>query len=139
MSAWRRKAVLLFPELKADAKDWTSAYQLFFDLLPFVMDSHRLRNEDALFRVYGFAEWCLHQKSKELWNPAGVCFYEHLFDEQNKWDDVIPWLSPSVVKECMGLWQARLSDVKFEQLKLRLSSGEISRVNSFHSGQIEAL
>jgi hypothetical protein len=58
---------------------------------------------------------------------------------KGKWDDVIPWLSPSVIKECLGLWQARLSDVKFEQLKLRLSSGTISRENSFRSGQIESL
>jgi hypothetical protein len=131
--------VLLFPEFKADAKDWTSAYQLFFDLLPFAQDSHRLRNEDALFRVYGFAEWCLHQKSKDLWNPAGVCFYENLFDEQDKWDDVIPWLSPYVIAECSNLWEARLGKAKFELLKQRMGGGEISKRNSFRSGQIESL
>src|SRR5712691_1137256 len=90
------------------SKDWSTVYQLFFDLLPFTQDSHRLRNDHGLFRAYGYAEWCLHQKSKDLWNAAGVCFYEDPFDEQDKWDEVIPWLSPYVIAECSSLWQTHL-------------------------------
>jgi hypothetical protein len=139
MSAWRRKAVSLFPELKADSEDWSSPYQLFFDLLSFTQDSHRLRNNQALYRAYGSAEWCLHQESKEFWNAAGLCFYESLFDEQDQWEDVIPWLSPYVVAECSCLWETRLGAEKFEVLKQKLSSGKISNRNSFRSGEIEAL
>jgi hypothetical protein len=139
MSAWRRKAVALFPELQADSKDWSSPYQLFFDLLSFTQDAHRLRNNQALHRAYGFAEWCLHQESKEFWNAAGLCFYENLFDEQDKWEEVIPWFSPCVIAKCSCLWETRLGQEKFELLKQRLSSGKISNRNGFRSGEIEAL
>jgi hypothetical protein len=33
-----------------------------------------------LEKIYGFADWCASQKEKELWNAAGVAFYEHLAD-----------------------------------------------------------
>jgi hypothetical protein len=139
MSVWRRKAVLLFPELKADSKGWSSVYQLFFDLLPFTLDSHRLGNDSALFRAYGYAEWCLHQESKEFWNAAGLCFYENLFDQQDKWDEVIPWLSPFVIAECSDIWQTHLGSAKFRLLKQKLASGKISKRNSFRTREIESL
>ena len=42
-------------------------------------------------------------------NAAGVAFYEHLFDgRQDGWAEVIPWLSPFVVRQNWGLWEAAI-------------------------------
>ena len=40
-----------------------------------------------------------------------VAFYEHLCDtHRSLWPEFVRWLSPRVVKGCMGLWQWRLSE-----------------------------
>jgi hypothetical protein len=100
-----------FPDLRREAErpDFT-VYSAFFDLLPRVREAHQAGDAETLRRVYGFAEWCAEQKAKDLWNAAGVAFYEHLFDSHRSlWPEFVRWLSPRVVADCMGLWEWRLS------------------------------
>jgi hypothetical protein len=95
----------LFPELSREAErpDFT-VYDAFLELLPRVRAAHQDSDTEALRRIYAFAEWCLEQKDKNLWNPAGVGFYEHLFDSHRSlWPEMVRWLAPGVVKECIGL------------------------------------
>jgi len=102
--------IALFPDLRRDAErpDF-SVYSAFFDLLPRVRRAHQDGDSETLRRVYGFAEWCIEQKAEELWNAAGVAFYEHLFDSHRSlWPEFVRWLSPRVVVDCWGLWEWRL-------------------------------
>ncbi len=110
MSVWRRKALELFPDLRrALQKPGYSIYQLFFDLLPMVDVAHSESDEDMLRRSYGFAEWCLAQK--DLWNAAGVAFYEHLFDgDELDWAERVRWLTPNVIRDVWGLWELVLGN-----------------------------
>jgi hypothetical protein len=69
--------------------------------------------------MFGFAEWCAEQSAKDLWNAAGVCFYEHLFDGRN-WQhraEVVKWLSPRVISDCHELWQNWLTAEKFAEVQ----------------------
>jgi hypothetical protein len=139
MSVWRRKALALFPELKDSlhARGY-SVYQLYFDLLPLERAAHGRGDHEMLRRIYGFAEWCLSQSAKELWNSAGVCFYEHLLDEPDLWESVIPWLSPEVVPKVGGLWQARLGEKRYQQVLKRFAAlaDMRRRENVFSTGEI---
>jgi hypothetical protein len=82
MSAWRRKAIELFPDLRSEVEDPDATiYSVFFALLPRCREAHDRDDTSELEKIYGFAEWCASQKAKDLWNSAGVAFYEHLFDE----------------------------------------------------------
>lgn len=104
MAFWRRKALAIFPELATELNEPKYAiYQLFFDLTPMAEQGHRNRDTDLLGKIYGFAEWCLNQSDKDLWNSAGAAFYEHLFDERSMWDQLVPWLSPEVISQVQGL------------------------------------
>src|SRR5438552_15545583 len=86
LAVWRRKALELFPELRSEfQRPESSIYTVFFELLPMVRQAHDGNDVDLLRRIYGFAEWCLEQTAKDLWNAAGVAFYEHLFDERAYW------------------------------------------------------
>ena len=82
MASWRRKALALFPDLKFEVQrpDF-SVYQVFFRILPMSRDAHKAGDVDTLRKIYDFAEWCFEQRAKEMWNAAGVAFYEHLFDD----------------------------------------------------------
>ena len=117
MAAWRRRAVELFPELRDELqeRDFT-IYMLYFELLPMVREAHDRDDGESLLRIYGFAEWCMHQTAKDLWNSAGVCFYEHLFDIPKYRSKVVAWMSPFVIEQCMGLWEFRLSPAELEKV-----------------------
>ncbi|HET8630198.1 MAG TPA: hypothetical protein VFL91_22475 [Thermomicrobiales bacterium] len=123
MAAWRRKALEAFPALRRDLnqRDY-SIYELFMDLLPLVQDAHDADDADTLRRIYGFAEWCLSQRSGDLGNAAGVSFYEHLFDRKDRhdWAKVIPWLSPYVIRDVWGLWEWMLTPEELHDLRKML-------------------
>jgi hypothetical protein len=83
---------------------------VFFRLVPMAREAHQAYDTEKLRRIYGFAEWCFEQKAKDMWNAAGVAFYEHAFDgPRSLWEQVVRWLPPRVVRDCWGLWEWRLS------------------------------
>jgi hypothetical protein len=132
MAAWRRKALKRFPELRRDlnAPDY-SIYQLFFDLLPMVREGHRDHNCEVLRRIYGFADWCIQQKTKEPLNAAVVAFYEHLFDEPCLWDDITQWLTPLAIEGCLPCWEARLRPRQFGRLQKLLKGRRRIRYHEY--------
>lgn len=141
MAAWRRKASILFPQLQHNLnKRQYTIYQLFFDLFPILEEAHETSDEVELRKIYGFAEWCLHQRSKNLWNPAGVAFYEHLFDLPN-WEDILPWLSPFVIENCSSLWEMRLQSEKFTKVEKLLHPQKTlpHKKNLFYTGELDAI
>ncbi|HBI44943.1 MAG TPA: hypothetical protein DDY78_19120 [Planctomycetales bacterium] len=88
-----------------------------------VREAHQKGDTEMLRRIYGYAEWCLEQKAKDLWNAAAVAFYEHLFDSHRSlWDQFVRWLSPRVVADCWGLWEWRLSAEELAEVR-RLIAG----------------
>jgi hypothetical protein len=120
MAVWRRKALALFPELRAHLlRSDFGVMLLFFELLPMVRQAHAADDVERLRGLYGFAEWCSEQTAKELWNAAGVAFYEHLFDSDiwNLREQIVPWLSPHVVEVTWPLLEFRLSDGRLSEVK----------------------
>jgi hypothetical protein len=118
MAAWRRRALELFPQLRRELNDREyTVYSLFFDLLPMLRKAHDAGDTELQRRIYRFAEWCSQQSAKDLWNAAGVAFYEHLLDSLAYSEQVIPWLSPRVVYTHWGLWEAMLSPSEWAKVR----------------------
>ncbi len=128
MEPWRQKAIEFFPELQNDLKEMDyTLYQMFFDLLPLAFESHESHHRENLRKIYLFAEWCLNQPSEAISNPAGVAFYEHLFDrDPTLWADILEWLSPDAIQQCKTLWEARLKAEKYQRIKTLI--GEKRRI-----------
>ena len=80
----------------------------FFELLAEVRRAHRAEDDARLHAIYSFAEWCAREPAKELWNAAGVGFYEHIFDEPSFRERVAPWLPEDVRANHEGLWELQL-------------------------------
>ena len=142
MAAWRRKALALFPDLRSDLErgDYT-LNMLFFDLLPGSREAHQHDDRETLQRIYGFAEWCMSQSESELWNAAGVSFYEHVFDEPALRGEVVKWLSPAVVEDVRELWEAQLKTYEFREIDslLRARSTLEYRETAFATGEVQKL
>jgi hypothetical protein len=117
MSVWRRKAIECMPENRAEFQDpKESIYMVFFTLLQATVDAHKANDRERLKRYYAFAEWCSEQNAQELWNSAGVSFYEHLGDFPETLAAMPRWVKRSRYYKIRGLLQLRLTETQMEEL-----------------------
>ncbi len=117
MSVWRRKAIACLPDfIKEFEKPDANIYSVFFELLPATRDAHCKNDREKLKKFYDFAEWCFRQKEKELWNAAGVAFYEHLGDYDETFLAMPNWVKRDIYDDIRGLLDARLDDEKMKKL-----------------------
>lgn len=117
MSAWRRRALDLFPRHARTIEDPTSTVdQLFIDLLPESRDALARNDAAEVDRIYDFAAWCFEQR--ELSNAAAVMFYEHVFD--GRWSErkeIARRIPPRIAADVMTLWEARLSAERMAEVR----------------------
>jgi len=117
MSAWRRKTVELFPNLERDLNNQFTPYTVFMHLRMRCRDAHKRGDEAELSKIYGFAEWCHRHKAKDLWNAAGVSFYEHLGDKEITRQNIPQYVKPDIFEDISGLLQWQMGNSKFAKLK----------------------
>jgi hypothetical protein len=117
MSIWRRKAIEVIPELKQEFEQpETSIYMVFAEILPKLVEAHQTGSVDRIKNIHLFAKWCFRQKAKDLWNSAGVSFYEHLGDHEETRTTMNKWVSHDVYIDIRSLLQARLSEEKLREI-----------------------
>jgi hypothetical protein len=110
MSTWRRKAISCLPELKRDFEDAeTTIYSVFREMLPALVEAHKQNDTDRLKNIYNYAEWCFMHKEEDLWNAAGVSFYEHLGDYEETRNEIPKWVKYEIYKEIRGLLELRIA------------------------------
>jgi hypothetical protein len=119
MSVWRRKAIECVPKERLELiRPDATIYTAFFEILPAVHQAHLENNLEVLERIYAFAAWCFRQPQEDLWNAAGVCFYEHLGDEPQTLAAFTSWVKKEIYNDIRGLLELRLE--KEDLLRLDL-------------------
>ncbi|MEO3406507.1 hypothetical protein AAFN85_21515 [Mucilaginibacter sp. CAU 1740] len=117
MSAWRKRAIECLPESRKEFEaPSTSIYGVFMELLPATIAAHQNKDQVLLKQYYDFAAWCFSQKSKDLWNAAGVSFYEHLGDRTETLQAMHLWVSRDIYLEIRELLKQRLDDTIMKEL-----------------------
>jgi hypothetical protein len=117
MSVWRKRAMDYFPELKREFEqaDMTPC-GLFIEILPLCRKAHLDNHVEQLEKIYAYAEWCFRQNDKSLLNAAGVCFYEHLPDQDMTLQTFMSWIKKDIYFDIRGLLILRLNQEKMDQL-----------------------
>lgn len=147
MSAWRRKALALFPEKRAD---WQSPdeslHELFFDLAVGAPAHHAAWDRDPddavaanfLRRLYGFAEWCLHEPA--LWDDAAIGFLEHIVGAVH-FDALVPWLSPAMREAVEQTWALGSAQERLPAWRRAVEgcTQEPWRTTVYQAGTVQAL
>lgn len=111
MSVWRRKAIECLPEKRVEFQDpGESIYMVFSTLLQAAVAAHKANDRDRLEKIYTFAEWCSQQIATDLWNAAGVSFYEHLGDYPETLTAMPQWVKRSRYYHIRGLLRERLTE-----------------------------
>jgi hypothetical protein len=117
MSVWRHKAIECFPEGRAEFQHpQTSIYTVFSTLLSATVAAHKAGDYNRLKQYYAFAEWCSQQNAPELWNAAGVSFYEHLGDYSETLAAMPAWITRSRYQHIRGLLQLRITEKQLQEL-----------------------
>lgn len=93
---------------------------LFFQILPATIEAHKNNDISRLKKYYAFAEWCFRQKEKDLWNSAGVAFYEHLGDQEETRKEMPKWITKNIYNDIRPL------------LELRLEAGELTKLDKYY-------
>lgn len=139
MAVWRRRALALFPEWKSEFHEIAdSPYSLFWTIRAQTYEAHRSGDRDFLRRAYGFAEYCSNSTAKQLWNSAGVSFYEHIVEERDLWDSVALWICPDVKKDVEALWELSLASEELDEFQslYAIQKGRRARETVYHTRQI---
>ena len=120
MRVWRRKALELFPDLRNEIQRGnTTIYGVFSALRTRCRQAHREENREELWKIYDYAEWCFRQKTKDLWNAAGVSFYEHLGDDAATRDVMHIWLKADIFWAVVVLLEGRVKADELDAIKKR--------------------
>ena len=105
------------PECKKDFEHpEESIYLVFGAMRSALIEFHRENKIDRLQKIYDFAEWCFRQKDKNLWNAAGVAFYEHLTDHVETRRELSRWVKPDIYAQIRGLLELRLGEKEMQQI-----------------------
>jgi hypothetical protein len=119
MSAWRKKAIECLPNLQKEFEQPdTSIYTVFFEMLPAAVEAHKQNNTEQLHKIYDYAEWCFRQKEQELWNAAGVAFYEHLGDDPETLKVMPVWIKKDIYNDIRGLLEDLIPDEALKELDI---------------------
>lgn len=117
MSVWRQKAIDIAPELKDDFQDPDlTPYTVFSELLPILEQAYIDQDTVRIQKIHDYAAWCLRQKDKNLWNPAGVSFYEHLADNELLFSQFTKWIKKDIYVDIRDLLCQRLDEKKMKSL-----------------------
>jgi len=116
MSAWRRRIIDQFPEIAGERDTLQGLYLVFGWLLRRAIDAHRAEDRSSLVKIYDFAAWCARSSNQELWNPAGVSFYEHLPDHALTRAGIVDWVPPDVFRNVANLLEAKMNAAEFASL-----------------------
>mgnify|MGYP001454628956 FL=1 len=123
MSAWRRRALEAFPSLRAEISAANSTlYSLFFELVPICVAAHKTSDKESLKRIYGFAVWCSRQPERELWNAAGVAFFEKLAQHRNITDQLPDWVPKDVFENVSSLLEDAIGADALDSIRSRYNS-----------------
>ncbi|MBI1851796.1 MAG: hypothetical protein HYR85_15765 [Planctomycetes bacterium] len=117
MSDWRRRAIEAFPDLRPDFEEPDcTIYTVFMELVPKCRRALGENDTETLKRVHSFAAWCARQRSKDLWNAAGVALYEHLTWAQAV-DSMSTWVPRDVFEKVVGLLESKVGTACIERIR----------------------
>ena len=117
MSAWRRQLLEQFPDIASgDHSTIQSLYLSFAWLVKRAVEAHAVRDIDTFRKIHGFAAMCARSPNSDLWNPAGVSFYEHLPDHESTRQSIVEWVPPDVFANVACLIEAKMAPAPFAEL-----------------------
>lgn len=124
MDNWKQKLLDLIPEEQEEWQSEFSIYLAFGTILGIVENAARDFNEDLLKRCFAFAQWCHDQEEKDLWNSAGVSFYEHLADDPAVEQVVHRFVNRKTFEDVRGLLESMGKVDAVKRIEQRYSHGE---------------
>jgi hypothetical protein len=129
MEEWYKKAIEAFPDLIDHfAMDGDTTYGVF-SALCYTMENDWLpsNNRQEIQKAFDYAHWAADQEEDDLWNAAGVGFFEHVFEKMDYFGIVVSYLTKDDVRAYMDLWEMFCEKGRFEELQDKLKQRGLYR------------
>ena len=91
-------------------------------------DAHDQNDQVMLSKIYDFAVWCSRQTDEDVWNAAGVSFYEHIIDHPIALKEIPRRIPPDVFHEISSLLQWRMGNEAFLEFKSRYEKERLKAI-----------
>jgi len=82
----------------------------------YIFKARTNRSHHIVPKIISYLPRCFQQKENELWNAAGVAFYEHLGDNEETLKEMSAWVKPTIYTNIRGLLALRLGESEIEKL-----------------------
>jgi hypothetical protein len=121
MSAWRAKAIEMFPELKRDVEESKRAGELWFSLFSVFKHGIMTEDYDTSLLVSEYADWCITNTSAlDVSGPHQATlmgFYESIAYDKGIWHQLSKALPKRQFLQNIGTFKYCLSDSEIEHMK----------------------
>lgn len=113
----------MLPELQSEIEEAGTPMSLWGEIIFYFDEAYEEpRNEDFIYRVYAYADWCLAQDvgqtaEEHLPTCVAICFWEHIPTFEPARNDMSRWISFEDVMLNQNFFKYRLSDEEFDELK----------------------
>lgn len=131
MSAWRRQALEVLPELRSCIDSAPSPMSLWIEL-HLAFDSAFDGGDSALVRrILDFAAWCFSERSGPLPNATSTAvacaFYEHLVTRKDYLPHLGAWLDPVQFHRLLPVFSYHLTPAEVAELEAAYRSSRQAR------------
>lgn len=130
---WQVLGKAMLPELVVEQGEG-SALAFFSALLAAAKAAHRANDDAFLLRAYAFAHWGMSQPDRDVWNAAGVGFFQHLFDDMPP-DTVAPWIASEAFSDVVPLLEVQLGAERARKVRKRFEARKVA-IESNYPGVI---
>lgn len=127
MSAWRRKAIEMFPHLRNLLNDsQTSVGIVFGDIEERLEGLYKQGKLTEVKKCFDFVEWCYQQKNApDLHSAASVFYCDHVgYDDEIIREVLVKFLNPSIFSQMENYFRNRLSNKKVNKIKKMLQKSQ---------------
>jgi len=124
---WRQKGLKLLPELESDFNDEEfTPYLALTEVKNIALTALKSNKNHLVEKCFEYAEWCFRQDEEDLWNAAGICFYEYIYDQDEVLEKVVEIVSIEIFEDIKGLLEQRYSGDRSEKYV---------RINSYYEAK----
>jgi len=121
MSAWRRKALQVIPELRVIIESSNNVTYLWCELESVFSDCFEKENNELLHKILKYAEWCVSEESGDSSGETAQAVYcgflETITYNRKYYPSFKEWFSPAQFEKYKGSFMYALDDKQYKFLE----------------------
>ena len=117
MSAWKKKAIELFPNLKSDIEISDSVTEVWWLIGEKLIEAFSTNNLSYIKSVKQYIAWCSNSGNDSAYQALHCGFYEDLGTNKLFWPYIHQLINQQQFEKLKNLWKHCLSEDKINEIE----------------------